>query len=379
MKKNYNISHLISKSILKTISEEEKIVLDEWLTISENKKLWEKIIDSDTIHQKITTYKSIDSQKAYNRIEDKIYSKPKVRFLNVFKYAAVLIGIVTSSYFLFQQINSEEKLEIVNSKVLLKSDSNAITEINENDFQIIKDDNGNIIAQRKGNIITYNKPSDSKQIAYNTIIVPKGKTFQLNLADNTIIHLNSETTLKFPLNFLDNVKRNVVLNGEAFFEVNHNKTSPFIVNSENLDIKVLGTKFNVTAYPENKNIDVVLVDGSVSLVNDLEKINTPTLLKPGVKGTYAKINSGISKQKVNTKFYTSWMHGELNFRNKTFNEITKQLERKYNVVIHNNNTSLGNEFFNASFNNESIENILNYFNETYEINYTIKTNQITIH
>jgi len=379
MKKNYNISHLISKSILKTISEDEKVILDDWLSIPENKELWKKIVDNNAIRQKITSYQNIDVEKAYHKIESQIHSKQKVRFLNVFKYAAIIIGIISSSYFLYQQVNTSEKSEIVNTKVLLKSNSNSITEINENDSLVIKDDEGKVIAVQKGNTIVYNKLSKSEKITYSTIIVPRGKTFQINLADNTTIHLNAETTLKFPLNFIDGINREVYLNGEAFFEVNHNKASPFIVNSENLDIKVLGTKFNVTAYPENNNIDVALVDGSVSLKSDLENTSTPIFLKPSFKGSYTKTNSSISTQKVNTKFYTSWVHGELLFRNKTFNEITKQLERKYNVIIKNKNISLGNEVFNASFNNQSIENILIYFNEAHEINYKIKTNLITIY
>ena len=173
------------------------------------------------------------------------------------------------------------------------------------------------------------------------------------------------------MKFLTGKTRQVFLKGEAYFDVAKDEKHPFVVNADHLNVEVLGTQFNFSSYPEDIETDVVLVEGSVNLYSTSNK-NNNVLLKPGFKGSlHKKTTDTIATNPVITSIYTSWINGELVFRNITFGNILKKMERHYNVDIVNNNTQLSDEKFNASFRNEPIEKILEYFKITYNINYTI--------
>jgi len=160
----------------------------------------------------------------------------------------------------------------------------------------------------------------------------------------------------------------VFLNGEAYFDIAKDEEHPFIVNAQELNIQVVGTQFNVVAYPENQETDVVLIEGSVGLSegNTTEEGHVVTYLKPGFKGSFDKEQKTINTSKVNTLLYTSWMDGNIVFRNESFKNIIKRLERQYNATIIINNESLSNETFNATIEveRETLEDVLYYFNNT---------------
>ena len=173
--------------------------------------------------------------------------------------------------------------------------------------------------------------------------------------------------------------RRVYLEGEAYFEVTGNKNQPFIVVTDQLNVEVTGTAFNVSAYPEDVFIDVVLEEGGVGLYTAESTMETATILTPGYIGSLDRRNNSITTEKVNTSIYTSWLEGKLTFRNMPFDNILKKLERHYNIKMINNNQRLGSEIFNASFDkDETIENVLGYFNESYKIEFTISDNTVII-
>ena len=120
--------------------------------------------------------------------------------------------------------------------------------------------------------------------------------------------------------------RAISFKGEAFFDVAENKNELFIVKSNGINVEVYGTKFNVRNYSEDFNSDIVLVEGSVGINNS--EVSELTMLKPGFKGSVDKENFRVTTSKVNTKIYTSWIGGEVIFRNETFSQILKKLERK---------------------------------------------------
>ena len=182
------------------------------------------------------------------------------------------------------------------------------------------------------------------------------------------------------MSFLKDKQREVFLTGEAFFEVAKDLERPFIVNSGSMRIKVLGTKFNVSSYSEDKVKEVVLVEGSVELYGDNTKKGSAgsTILIPGMKGNYDKNEDKISTEEVMTSIYTSWVNGELVFRNMTFMEILKKLERHYDVTIINKDTNLSNVEFNASFSDMPIGQIMGYFKSIYGIDFTVDDDKIII-
>lgn len=266
------------------------------------------------------------------------------------------------------------------TEITLQLENGNIQIISEDGTTTVTDADGNVIGNKNGNSIVYNTSTDVKELVYNTITIPNGKRFKLQLSDGTQVHLNAGTSLKYPVNFIAGQNRKVFLDGEAFFDVAKDAAHPFVVNANKLDVRVLGTHFNVSDYPEDEAADVVLVEGSVAMHAASERFSAEnsTLLKPGFKGSFSKENGSIKVKQVNTSMYTAWINGGLVFRNMAFKSIIKRLERHYDITIENQNGALANERFNASFKNEPVEKVLSYFNDIHGISYTKKNNQIII-
>ncbi|KOS05606.1 iron dicitrate transport regulator FecR [Flavobacterium akiainvivens] len=316
--------------------------------------------------------------------EQVIENEPKIRKIYWKRYTAVAacFAIMATGGWFFLQNNEEAK------KPVLQLDGTEITLQFENgDIQVIKEDGSTQIIDAEGNVvgsqdktsITYSNDADVEGLVYNTLKIPYGKHFQLQLSDGTVVHLNAGTTLRYPVKFLAGQERTVYLDGEAFFDVSKDKKHPFIVNADELNVRVLGTHFNVSNYPEDARTDVVLVEGSVGLYTAGKTFDAQsTMLEPGYKGSLSKGNTVIKVKEVSTHPYTAWVKNELVFRNMTFKNICRKLERQYNVTITNSNNTLANERFNASFKNEPVEKVLGYFHELNGFAYTIKDNIVTI-
>ena len=308
-------------------------------------------------------------------------SKRPYILLNTIKYAAVFCLIFGLGY--YSSINSEsldEPQKIIpksNDIVLTSDDSKVILEKDDN-----KTDDKKIISKinliQKSDQLIYDNNIDIKELVYHSLKVPYGKRFNIVFSDGSKAYLNSGSIIRYPVKFIEDKKREVFLEGEAFFDVTENKNELFIVNSNGINVEVYGTKFNVRNYSEDFNSDIVLVEGSVGINNS--EVSELTMLKPGFKGSVDKENFRVETSKVNTKIYTSWIDGEVIFRNETFSQILKKLERLYNVTIINNKNKLLDEVFNAAIDveNENIEQVLEYFNKIYNIEYQIFNNKIII-
>ena len=220
-----------------------------------------------------------------------------------------------------------------------------------------------------------------------SIYVPNGETFELVLSDGTKIYLNAGSSITYPLKFIENRNREVTLVGEAYFEVTEDKLSPFIVNVKDTKVKVLGTSFNVSSYPEEINVTTTLIEGSVALYNnsdDYHDTNGKFLmpiktLLPNQKATWNSFENKLSVEDVDGYDYIAWRKGELIFRAQTFREILVKLERHYNVSIESKNESLNNQVFSASFGKEeSISAILSTFQKNFPFNFSLNEKVITI-
>ena len=190
---------------------------------------------------------------------------------------------------------------------------------------------GNVRVEVDSNRLLRYSPEDtvtgSREMKNNELIVPRGGEHQIELADGTRVWLNSATKLIFPRNFTGGERR-VVLSGEAFFEVARDESKPFIVETSRMDVKVLGTRFNVNAYADNDEVSATLVNGSVEVSSGKQK---PMVLVPGEQ---AYGNAGeLEKREVNVRLYTSWIDGRFLFNNAELEEIAKQVSRWYDVKI----------------------------------------------
>jgi len=325
-------------------------------------------------------------QKEWKNLKVKLRSPFKLHFLYSFsKVAAVFLGLVVT-YFLLNSnlLNIDESILIIEEEVItLRLDNGDIEKVSVTGQRMILNQGGKVIGNKKGAALNYvnTEVVEDEVLSYNELNIPYGKTFELVLSDGTVVHLNAGTTIKYPVKFLKGEVRSVFLNGgEAYFDVAEDKKHPFVVKVNDLNVRVLGTHFNVSAYPEDNVINTVLVEGAVSLYeeNEIYDEKTASLLKPGYIASWDKKMGTIDKKRVDTFIYTAWMDGKIIFDHVPFKDIIKKLERHYNVSIINTNVQLGEETFTARFDIETIEQVLNSFNKNYAIEYVIENNKILI-
>jgi ferric-dicitrate binding protein FerR (iron transport regulator) len=240
-----------------------------------------------------------------------------------------------------------------------------------------------------------NNGNKEEKIADNEISVSYGSKSRIKLPDGSSVILNSGSTLKYPGRF-DKLSRNVFITGEAYFDVSKDKEHPFYVKTNGITIKVLGTKFNVKSYPEEKIVQATLVTGSIELYsnrNGICKNNRLAILKPnqqaiieignskstnGCKNNLDSIKSISINNQIDVVRYISWKDNRLDFRDEKFINLSHQLERWYNVEIEIKDDKMKETLLSGVFMKETIEQSLKALKLTMPFKYTINQNHIVI-
>ena len=381
----YQIAQLIYKSVANILAGEEKKVLDAWLEIPENRKLYQQITSKGSINKKIALYKQLDTVAAFKKLEARIqqhHSKVrKLRVTNILRYAAVFTGILLLTVLYRQTFTQSENeiLVIPEEQITLTLENGVVEIIAQDTVRSLTNPAGEIISFQKGTRLQYDSIAEIQTLTYNTLTVPYGKRFEVVLSDGTHVFLNSGTSFRYPINFIKGQNREVFLKGEAYFKVTEDTEHPFIVNSGPLRTQVLGTQFNISSYSEDESILTVLVEGSVKVYNEIaEETGKEVILQPGQKAAWSRSTKNIVVNEADIELHTAWIDGRIVFKKLPFRSILKKLERHYNVTILSHNKALDSEMFRASFDIESIEEVMESFNRNYNIDYTIKNNQIII-
>ena len=383
------MQELIEKYLNRTISNKERKQLKKWVLASnDNLRTFRTEIKN---RSKSNLYHQFDDKDAYASFLKSI-EKRKTRksfSRHYWKYAAVFVGLLSLGLGLTQPWKFSDQNQITSvagqnsdqqSQVVITLADGTQQILSQDGKATINNKNGEAIALKNGKALDFSNVSSAEERnpVFNEIYVPHGRTFSLTLSDGTKVWLNAGTSLRFPQHLNTAAKNRIVyLSGEAFFDVTKDENRPFIVNAENIDIKVLGTQFNVSAYKSDEEIATTLVEGSV---NVYEKSNPDTKmnLTPNYQAAFAKEHGTFSKHYVDTRVYTGWMQNLLIIDNLRFDQILKKLERLHNVTFINKNTDLRNEVFMGEFKNESIEHILSTIASSTPFEYTIENNVITI-
>jgi ferric-dicitrate binding protein FerR (iron transport regulator) len=248
---------------------------------------------------------------------------------------------------------------------------------------------------------TKNFNYDTGKDAVSEITVSYGSKSKVILPDGSVVKLNSGSTLRYPSHF-DRSSRNVYIEGEAFFDVKKDAQHPFFVKTKEITIKVLGTKFNVKSYADEKTIQTTLVTGSIEIYSNKSEITEKTrllVLQPNQQATFEKTTEEISvtRQKENSDKISpipskqlrllsevdvnpiiAWKDNRLTFRDERFIDLSKKLERWYDVEIEIKNDDLTNVLFSGVFVKETIEQALNALKLTTPFTYEMKKNHIII-
>ena len=218
-----------------------------------------------------------------------------------------------------------------------------------------------------------NKTGMEDSLVFNTLIVPKGGEYSLELPDGTVVWVNSESSLRFPEKFTSN-RREVFLEGEAYFEVKKDANRPFYVHTEAGKVRVLGTAFNVCAYSNDRFWQTTLVEGSV-MINQEEK---EVLLKPNEQYQIDVRTGKAGLREVLPELYTSWRDGKFYFKAYTFEELVEKLERWYDFKMFYMNEEIKTRRFSGVVNKyQPLEEMFKFLQMTSDVQFNVKGNVVT--
>lgn len=287
-----------------------------------------------------------DIKKVWLNISSRMVNPPqKIRSINNIWWAAASIILIVglSATMLFRIANRNSSVDYT-SMAKMESEGNEVKLIlSDNSEKRFASKDPSIKYNKQGNILVdsftlSNNNSagvtDKKEL-FNQLVVPKGKRSSLTFSDGTKLYLNSGSQVIYPVAF-NKKSREIYIRGEAYMEVAHNKDWPFIVKTDNLDIKVLGTEFNIKSYPDESNSTVVLVKGSVQAIVNSQKV----LMKENELFTLDKATKNISLGVINVLEYVSWKDGWLYCTNERIDNIAKKLSRYYDINIRFNDNKV---------------------------------------
>ena len=209
---------------------------------------------------------------------------------------------------------------------------------------------------------------------------PRGIKSKIILPDGSHVMLNSDSKLTYPVKFGSH-SREVLLNGEAYFSITKDKKHPFVVKTGSVDVKVLGTRFNLKAYPTDHTVVTTLDEGLVSLYtySDLKIEKRNVMLTPGKQAIWDKLKKSMSVIKVDPYIYSGWCEGKYYFKANTFEQIARTLALGFNVTIEIQSEKLKKEVFSGDFvRGENIEQILTVIKMNTNIIYKITGSKILI-
>lgn len=218
---------------------------------------------------------------------------------------------------------------------------------------IIKLDDGQLAYEQDA------RNSTSIAIQYNTVSTPRGGQYQLVLADGSKVWLNAESSIRFPASFAGK-ERNVEITGEAYFEVAHNASKPFIVQANSVDIKVLGTSFNVNAYEDESSMKTTLLEGSV----EVSMGRASSILKPGEQAHVSSKSDNIQVVKnVNIEEIVAWKNGFFYFNEDNIEAVMKKIARWYDVDVEIRGLMLDRKFNGKLYRDVNISQIIKILEE----------------
>ncbi len=289
-------------------------------------------------------------ENTINRSNDKIVSinehatKGRYHIMKSWWVAASvgLLLLIATSYFL---LNNEKKLLLTtiasdnkgqqdiapggNKAILTLADGTKVILDSANNGAITKQGNVTVIKMNDG-LLSYEKSAGKDvEVVYNTISTPRGGQYQLVLADGSKVWLNAASSITYPTAFAGN-ERKVSMTGEAYFEIKHNEQVPFLVKVGSMEVKVLGTHFNIHAYGDENNISTTLLQGSVLVSEGIQKVK----LEPGQQAQLHTPNKKLQTiGNVNLEEVMAWKNGFFQFNNAGVDVVMKEISRWYDVEV----------------------------------------------
>jgi ferric-dicitrate binding protein FerR (iron transport regulator) len=381
IKQAYRTSYLLAGYIKKTLTAAEHKELNEWIEESDhNRELFEELTSKDHIENNLKYFGKTDIESNLQNSKKDIQFNPPRRnkwLRPVFLIAASILLAVVLIYYFRQTSTGKGNKELVNNNsqeiepvnghaVLTFSDGRKITLPSGGKDTMI---NAQATASGSKPELTYN---GTGEVEYHTLSVPAGTTYKVKLADGTLVHLNAISSIRYPTSFPGDT-RQVIITGEAYFEVVHDVKKPFIVEAGNMRIEDLGTAFDVNSYEDIPGVNTTLVSGSISVSAAGGK---NAMLSPGEQAVISRGGVTINKG-IDTVSVIAWKNNQFRFVNTPLQDIMRQVGRWYDAeVVYEDST---NVHLNATIErNVPVSKLLHLLSETGDVHFKIDRRKIIV-
>ena len=381
-KKNiYDDASLIKKSLIKDLSDKEQKELDQLLDDQSLQDVYKELSDRGYLKKQFMEYEKYSSQKAYREFKERRGHSGRIRIVRwVAVVAAVwVLALGVTLWMTFGKKENVAPLPVA-SKIIPAGEKKATLTLADGTEVHVEEKTPNVLQETGINIeysngeIVYHKSEEkTTEVVYNKLEVPRGGECMIKLDDGTKVWVNAETKLKYPVAFVGD-RREVVLDGEAFFDVAKNE-KPFIVKTSFGDVRVLGTAFGISAYASEPESYTTLVRGKVSVEREGIK---PVVILPGEQVVTSKDGKMI-KQQVDVEEFVGWKDGIYVFKEKSLGEIMKTLERWYNISVDFQDKSLVDLPFTGNLKRyDDINVFFDALTRTGDMKYRVEGNQVIL-
>lgn len=374
--KNFKIAELLLGKMLKTLTPVEEKRLSEWVEASErNRSLYERFVSGESWRNRLAMAEETDTQRMILDVWREIRRKERERTWRVvWSVAASVLILIGVGGFLVKKgrdgqkryIEYSEKTEFQKKRgVVLELPSGKQLDLMIEDSLALRQMKLLGVVNGKGMLTYLDSVGIENETSMHTLKVPRGAEYMLTLSDGTHVWLNADSRMRYPSRFVEG-NREVYLEGEAYFEVARDSCRPFVVKTLGAEVRVLGTAFNLQAYPEERQ-RTTLVEGRVLVSSAKSKV----VLNPSEQAE--KEGDRLSIRKVNVNEYTAWLKNSFVFVNTPLEDVLNNLERWYDVDVFVASPSLRELRFTASFSRyEHLDKILETLSLTTHIAFKLK-------
>lgn len=364
--------------------EEEKGIEQVLLEVKGMNTLVEELKDKERIEYEMPIIAKFNTEKALSKLKNRKQVKRR-GILSWIAAASVVVIAGVSAWILLSQepdvdnLSVTEKFEPGKAIVTLEMASGLkyrldtlSSVVRNNRVNVAFDNNDGVLKIKEQDSLA---DGATKEIGYNTVNVPYGGTYTVELCDGTKVYLNSGTTLEFPSRF-DGKVRSVILKGEAYFDVARNVSKPFVVEVDEMKVKVLGTSFNVKSYVDEPGVYTTLVEGSVAILRDGQPEKK---IKPGEQAYYNKGVGTLSIAEVDVNEFTSWKDGLFYFKDIALEEILRIVSRWYDLEVFYMNQGAKSVIYSGKLPMySSVEDVLRKFEISGDVRFELKGRTLTV-
>ena len=378
------IGHLLQKYFSGTIMPDEQRLLDSWMKEKEeHKQLFDRLRKDTRFAEEYGIFREVDTTRAWETFRVKNGLRRQRRMTTWIKYAAVIaLPLLIAGVWLLFTRGGERSIPVAQNTKIVKREESPVLEVVGGGKVILEKEKDKMIeagrgvdVQQSSGMLVYSDSVVSEYVDTNVLRIPKGGEFKLQLADGTRVYLNSATDLRYPVAFTG-PERRVYLKGEAYFEVAKDVEHPFIVVTDDVQVRVYGTSFNVNTLGAD-GVRTVLVEGKVGIRG--QDLDREYVLKPNELAFYDRNSRDMKIETVDPDLYTLWRKGIFVFERETLENIMNTLSLWYDMEVFFQSESAKQLHFSGHMKRyEQIEDILHAITDATGVVFTINDRTVCV-